>query len=498
MVTLLILDGFGLSNKKEGNAVAIAKTPNLDNLNQYPHTKLDASGEAVGLIPNQMGNSEVGHLNLGAGRIVYQDLPKINNEIRTGEIKNNKAFLEVIDHVKKNRSALHIMGLVSDGGVHSHISHLKAIIDLANEKGVNNVFIHAFMDGRDTFRDSGAEFIDNLLSYAKGKAKLASLTGRVYAMDRENRWDRIEKTYNMLVLGRADKFCDNPVKYLKECYSNNVFDEFIEPTKTQDFESMKNNDGIIFFNYRTDRARELTQAISQTNFNGFVRDKLQNICYCCMTEYSKDFSDVLVAYPPENISDNLSAIISQAGMNQFHVTETTKYAHVTFFFNGGIESPYPCEDRMLIDSYNVKNFADFPQMKAPEITEACIEAINSKKYDFILVNLSNPDMIGHTGDLDAAIKAIEVVDDCAGKIANACIEAGGDCIITADHGNAEEMIDAEGNVITSHTTNKVPLWLVSEKYRNVKLKEGVLANVAPTVLKLLEVKKPSNMIEPLF
>jgi len=425
-------------------------------------------------------------------------LPRINNDIKNDEFSKNKAINETIAHVKKNNSALHIMGLLSDGGVHSHIKHLQAIIDMAHEKGLSNIYVHAFMDGRDTLRDSGKFFVAEALRFMEGKAKLASLTGRVYAMDRENRWDRVEKAYNMLTKGQSVNSCNNAVDYLMKSYEDGVYDEFIEPTTTTDFRPIQNNDGVIFFNYRTDRARELTQAISQDGFSGFERQKLNNLCYCCMTEYSKDFKDVLIAYPPENIEDNLSAIISENGLKQFHVTETTKYAHVTFFFNGGIEYAYSGEERKLVDSYNVKNFAECPQMKAKEITSEAINAIRSHKYDFVLVNLSNPDMIGHTGDMEACVKAIEVVDKCAYQIAEACLEEGGDCIITADHGNAEEMVDDAGNIVTSHTTNKVPLWLVSENHKDVKLKIGALANVAPTVLKLLNINKPKTMIDPLF
>ena len=390
------------------------------------------------------------------------------------------------------------MGLLSDGGVHSHINHLKALVNMASNLGINEIYIHAFMDGRDTFRDSGIEFVKDIESFISDKAKLTSLCGRVYAMDRENRWDRVKKAYDMLIYGETVNVAKNAVTALKESYKAVVYDEFIEPTKLDGFKRIKDGDGVIFFNYRTDRARELTKAISQREFDKFETKKFINLCYCCMTEYSSDFKNVLIAYPPENIVDNLSAIISKNGLNQFHITETTKYAHVTFFFNGGIEKAYIGEDRKLIDSFNVKNFADTPQMKAPEITKEAINAIKSEKYDFILINLSNPDMLGHTGDLDATIKAIEVVDDCAYKIASACLEVGGDCIITADHGNAEEMMDEVGNVVTSHTTNKVPLWLVSEKHKNAKLQEGKLSNVAPTILKLLNLKIPNNMENSLF
>ena len=498
MVTLLILDGFGLNDKINGNAIMAQGIPNLKKLDAFPKTTLIASGEQVGLTDGQMGNSEVGHLNLGAGRIVYQDLPRINNDIKLGSFKKNEAINNAISHVKKNNSSLHVMGLLSDGGVHSHISHLKAIIDLSHENGLKNVYIHAFLDGRDTLRDSGIEFIRDIENYASGKAIIATICGRVYAMDRENRWDRVKKAYDMLMYGNAEFKFNSPVEAIENSYKNNVYDEFMEPTIIGSAHPIESGDSVIFFNYRTDRARELTNAISQKDFKEFEQKKLNDLCYCCMTEYSSDFEDVLVAYPPEKIQDNLSAVISENGLKQFHVTETTKYAHVTFFFNGGIEAAYPNEERVLVDSHNVKDFASVPEMKAPEITKLAINAIKSNKYDFIVINLSNPDMIGHTGDMDATVKAIECVDKCAYDIAMACLSVGGHCIITADHGNAEEMIDENGNPVTSHTTNPVPLWLVSEKYKGVKLKEGILANVAPTILKMLGIAHTKNMVEPLF
>ena len=438
-------------------------------------------------------------MNLGAGRVVYQDLPKISREIESGKFFENEAINKTIEHALKNNSSLHIMGLLSDGGVHSHITHLKAIVDLANKKGLQKVYLHAFLDGRDTLRNSGIGFVKDVEEYIRGKATIASLCGRVYAMDRENRWDRIKKAYDMLTLGKAECYFNSASEALTKSYKRDVFDEFVEPTIIGEKHLVKNNDSVIFFNYRTDRAREITKALTQDGFDGFKREKIKNLCYCCMTEYSADFKGVLVAYPPEKIHDNLSAIISKAGMKQFHTSETTKYAHVTFFFNGGIEEANPGEDRKLIDSYNVKNFAEVPEMRAPEITSEVLEAIKSHKYDFVLANISNPDMIGHTGNLDAAIKAIKVVDECVGKIAKTALEEGVDLIITADHGNCEEMIDENGNVLTQHTTNPVPVWIVSEKYKNKKLiSGGKLANIAPTVLKMLGLKNEKQMEKPLF
>lgn len=498
MVTLCILDGFGLSPKIEGNAIKLQGTPNLDKLMDYPYTTLDASGIAVGLSEGQMGNSEVGHLNLGAGKVVFQDLPKINRDIENGDFFKNSAFLKVIEHVNKNNSTLHLMGLLSDGGVHSHINHLKALIDLAETHNVKDIVVHVITDGRDTLRDSGKGFVEALESYIIGKARIGTISGRVYTMDRENRWERVKKSYDMYVFGKSEKHFENAVEAMEDSYLNGIYDEFIEPVTIGKPALILDNDGFIFFNYRTDRAREITNALTQNTFKEFEVKHIKNLMYCCMTEYSSDFKDVLIAYPPELIKENLSAIISKNGLKQFHTSETTKYAHVTFFFNGGIEKPNIGEDRKLIDSVDVKDFSSVPNMRAYEITDAVIEAIKSKKYSFILVNLSNPDMIGHTGNIPAAMQAIKVVDECAYKIAMESINAGGDCIITADHGNVEEMIDEKGNVLTQHTTNKVPLWMVSEKYKNVALEQGKLANIAPTILKLLNLTIPDFMEKSLF
>ena len=498
MVTLVILDGFGLNEKTEGNAIKLQGTPNLKKLSQFPYTTLVASGEGVGLNAGQMGNSEVGHLNLGAGRIVYQDLPRINNDISTGEFFKNSAFLKVFNHVKNNGSSLHLMGLLSNGGVHSHINHLKALVDFANNQGIKNVYIHAILDGRDTLRDSGINFVQEIEKHIAGKAKLVSICGRVYAMDRENRWERVKKAYDMLVYGKTEFKYNSATEALKQSYNNKVFDEFVEPTIIGGGKCVEDKDGLIFFNYRTDRAREITKSFTQSEFNEFEVKKFKNLCYCCMTEYDATFKNVLVAYPPEKIEMNLSHIISLNNLKQFHISETTKYAHVTFFFNGGIEKANVGEDRKLIDSIDVQDFSQVPQMRAREITQEVLKAMESGVYDFVLVNLSNPDMIGHTGNLNAAIEAIKICDECAYEIAQTALKLGGDCIITADHGNAEEMIDENGNVLTQHTTNPVPLWLVSNKYKNVKLKSGKLCNVAPTVLKLLNIKVPNFMEEPLF
>ncbi len=504
MVTLVILDGFGERKEKYGNAVKIQGTPNLNKLlKKYPNTLINASGEAVGLSKGQMGNSEVGHLNLGAGRIVYQDLTKINHEIDTGFFFKNTAFINAINHSIKNKSALHLMGLCSDGGVHSHINHLKALVKMAFLNGAKDVRLHLFLDGRDTLYNSGVDYVQMLNDYISNNGfdkniKIASLCGRVYAMDREKRYERVQKAYDMLVGNSNEQLKDVDSAFM-ESYGNKVYDEFFEPTALKNFKPISDDDAVIFFNFRSDRAREITEAFTEPGFNGFSTNKIKNLHFVTMTEYDDSLKNVIVAYPPEKIHDNLSAVISRAGFKQYHISETTKYAHVTFFFNGGIEEPYSGEDRKLIESENVLSFETVPDMKAYDITTDVLMKITENKYDFILVNLSNADMIGHTGNLDSAVKAINAVDKCAYSIALATLMAGGDCIITADHGNAEEMLNKNGEKLTSHTTNPVPFILVSEKYRKAKLKsKQKLANVSPTILKLLGIEIPNNMEEPIF
>lgn len=500
MVTLIILDGFGLRKKVFGNAILSAGTPKLDSLKErYFATTLKASGENVGLPKGQMGNSEVGHLTLGSGRVILQDLMKIDNEISTKNFFKNQSLIDAINHAKKNNSALHLMGLLSDGGVHSHINHLFAILDLAQEMGQEKVYIHPFLDGRDTPINSGEKYLKMLEERIKNtNFKVASLSGRVYAMDREKRYDRLEKAYKVLVLGEnySEK---SALESLKESYNKGIYDEFVEPVLIDKDGIISDNDSVIFFNFRSDRSREITDAITNEKFNHFKTKKLNDLMFSIMELYSEEFKHLNVIYPPEKIEDNLSAIISQNGLKQFHIAETTKYAHVTFFFNGGIEEPYKGEDRKLIESENTQDFSYFPKMKAIEITEETLDAIASAKYDFILVNFSNPDMVGHTGNFEATKEAIKCVDKCAYALALATLMTGGDCIITADHGNAEYMIDEKGNKVTSHTTNPVPLYFVSNKYKKVHLKKNKsIANIAPTVLKLLGLDIPATMEEPLF
>ncbi len=500
MVTLCILDGFGISKNEVGNAILAAGTPNLDELkNNYPYAQIEASGEAVGLPAGQMGNSEVGHLTIGAGRVVEQDLLHIDNEIKRGDFEKNEALIKAFEHAEENQSNLHLLGLLSSGGIHSKISHMFAILDAAKNYNIKNIYIHAITDGRDTAVDSGREFLKQTEEKIAGtNAKLATICGRVYAMDREKRFDRVEKAYNLYVYGEGESF-DSADEAISKSYENGVTDEFVEPIILEQNGTIKNGDSVIFFNYRSDRAREITFAFTDETFGEFKVEKFDKLLFTPMQEYAKELSHLNTIYPPKIIEDNLSRLVSDAGLKQFHISETTKYAHVTFFFSGGIEKQYEGETRKLIDSYNDKNFATHPKMRAEEITEELLKAIESKEYEFLLVNLSNPDMIGHTGDFEASKEAVDCCDKCAKLIADKTLEMGGDCIIIADHGNIEEMFDEQGTILTKHTTNPVPFMLISEKYKNVNLKQdGSLANVAPTVLELLNLPRPDTMVESMI
>ncbi|MBQ8425406.1 MAG: 2,3-bisphosphoglycerate-independent phosphoglycerate mutase [Clostridia bacterium] len=500
MVTLCILDGFGINEKKEGNAVALAGTPFLDELMaKYPNTQIEASGSAVGLPEGQMGNSEVGHLTIGGGRVIEQDLLHIDNQIKSGKFMTNEHLIKALSYVEQNGTDLHLIGLLSTGGIHSKMSHMFAILDAAKNYNIKNIYIHAITDGRDTAVTSGKDFIAETEQKIAGtNAKIATICGRVYAMDREKRWDRLQKAYNMYVYGEGEKF-NSSKEAIETSYSRDITDEFCEPMIIDENGTFKNGDAVIFYNYRSDRARELTFALTDPNFSEFKVEKFDKLLMTPMQEYAKELSHLNTLYPPKIIEDNLSCLVSNAGMKQYHIAETTKYAHVTFFFNGGIEKQYEGEDRQLIDSYNDKNFAAHPKMRAPEITEDLLRVISSKKYDFVLVNYSNPDMIGHTGDMEAAKEAVTCCDECAYKIAMETLKQGGECIIIADHGNCEEMVDEEGNVLTKHTINPVPFILVSDKNKDVKLKKGgSLANVAPTVLELLGIAKPDTMLDSMI
>ena len=499
LTMLMILDGFGENPNNEGNAVNLAKKPNIDKLRKIcPVSHIDASGAAVGLPDGQMGNSEVGHTNIGAGRIVYQKLTKITKSIEDGDFFSIPEFTEAIENVKKNNSKLHIMGLLSDGGVHSHQRHLYGLLELAKRKGLdNNVFIHAFMDGRDTLPASGEGYIQELQEKMKekGVGKIATLSGRYYAMDRDKRWDRVEKAYNALVKGEG-VLAKDPIQAIEESYQQEIFDEFVVPTvitdaNDQPLAKIENGDSVIFFNFRPDRARQLTRAIVDDKFDGFKTDKL-DIDFVCMTEYDDTMPNVKIAFKPEKLTNTFGEVVSNLGKKQLRIAETEKYAHVTFFFNGGREEPYPGEDRILVNSPKVATYDLQPEMSAYEVTEKVVEAINSEKYDTIILNFANTDMVGHTGNIDAAIKAVEAVDKCVGEIVEAVQKQNGVLLITADHGNAEQMIDYQtGEPLTSHTTNLVPLILVGME--NVELKDGRLCDLTPTMLDIMEEQKPKEM-----
>ena len=500
MVTLCILDGFGISKNEHGNAVTAAGTPLLDKLKEkYPNTQIEASGNAVGLPEGQMGNSEVGHLTIGGGRIIEQDLLHIDNEIKNGNFAKNPSLIKAFEYAQNNGTNLHLIGLLSPGGVHSKMSHMFAILDAAKKYNINNIYIHAITDGRDTAVTSGKDYLKETEEKIAGtNAKIATICGRIYAMDREKRYDRLQRAYNLYVYGQGEKFSSSS-EAIETSYSRNITDEFCEPMLIDENGTMKNGDSVIFYNYRSDRAREISFALTDPNFSEFKVEKLDKLLLTPMQEYAKELSHLNTIYPPKIIEDNLSCLVSNAGLKQYHIAETTKYAHVTFFFNGGIEKQYEGEDRQLIDSYNDKNFAVHPKMRAPEITDYLMDAIGSKKYGFVLVNYSNPDMIGHTGDFEAAKEAVSYCDECAYKVAMKTLEVGGECIIIADHGNCEEMIDENGNVLTQHTTNPVPFILVSDKNKNAKLRnDGSLANVAPTVLELLGISKPDTMADSMI
>lgn len=500
MITLVVLDGFGFSKQKLGNAIESQGTPNLDKLKkQYPHTLLEASGEFVGLPKGTMGGSEVGHLTMGAGRVVLQDLQEINNDIETGKFAKNPALNKALSHAEKNKGNLHIAGLFSDIGVHATLNHVYAILDHAKNFKIQNIYLHAFTDGRDSGTHDAAKYIEEFERKTAGtNARIATLVGRVYAMGREKRYDRLQVAYDMLFDGKGEHF-DTAMEAIKKSYADGETDEFVKPKIVGKDATIKDGDSFIFYNFRSDRARELTDAITNPDFKEFKTKKLSNFLFTAMKEYDKKQSHLNIMYPPTKIDDNLAAILSKNGKTQFHISETTKYAHVTFFFNGGNEKPYKGEERQLVDSINTPDFSNFPKMRAPEITEGVLNAIASAKYDFILVNFSNPDMIGHTGNFGSTKKAIEYIDKCAYAVALATLMAGGECIITADHGNAEFMFDKKGNKITTHTCNKVPFILVSRKHRKAKLKKNKsIANIASTILKLMDLPAPATYFEPLF
>ena len=496
-VMLMILDGFGINPNEKGNAVAIANTPNIDKLKKtWPTTIIHTSGLDVGLPEGQMGNSEVGHTNIGAGRIVYQDLTRITKSIQDGDFFSIKEFSDAIDNCKKNNSNLHIMGLLSDGGVHSHIRHLIALLEFAKRKDFENVYVHCFMDGRDTPPTSGEGYIAKLEEKMKekGVGKIATIEGRFYAMDRDKRWNRVKEAYDAMVNGVGEE-ATSAVGAIEASYQKEVFDEFVKPTVIRNGDSpvatIKDNDSVIFFNFRPDRAREITRTLVDKDFNEFETKKM-NLFFVCFTQYDETMPNVKIAFKPETLVNTFGEYISKKGLKQLRIAETEKYAHVTFFFNGGEEKEYEGEDRILVPSPKVETYDLKPEMSALEVTDKVVEAINSGKYDSIILNYANPDMVGHTGSLEAAVKAVETIDGCVGKVVEAIEKQNGVLIITADHGNAEQMIDYKtGEPQTAHTTNPVPLILVG--LEGVKLKEGKLADLAPTMLDIMGLEKPQEM-----
>ena len=495
---LMIIDGYGINNNEKGNAVIAADTPNLDKLNKTcPTTEIFTSGLKVGLPEGQMGNSEVGHTNIGAGRIVYQQLTKITKSIEDGDFFSIPEFVSAIENCKKNNSKLHIMGLVSDGGVHSHIRHLYGLLEMAKRKDFEDVYVHCFLDGRDTPPASAEEYIMQLESKMKQKGigKIASVSGRFYAMDRDKRWDRIQKVYDAIVNGVGER-SSTAIGAIEDSYQKEIFDEFVEPTLIasgdKNVVTIGPKDSVIFFNFRPDRAREISRVLVDTSFNEFETRKDLDLYFVCMTEYDQALPNVNVAFKPERLVNTFGEYISNKGLTQLRIAETEKYAHVTFFFNGGEEKQYPGEDRILVPSPKVLTYDLQPEMSEPEVTEKVVEAINSGKYDAIILNYANSDMVGHTGSLEAAAKALEAVDDGVGKVVEAIKKNGGVLLVTADHGNSEQMIDyVTGEPHTAHTTNPVPLILYGME--NTKLKPGKLADLAPTMLDIMGLEKPEEM-----
>ena len=499
-VVLMVLDGYGLNDNPEGNAIAMAKTPVMDSLmKDYPFVKGAASGLAVGLPDGQMGNSEVGHMNIGAGRIIYQDLTRITKAIEDGDFFENKGLLTAIENCKKNNSDLHLWGLLSDGGVHSHITHLYGLLEMAKKHGLTNVYVHAFLDGRDTPPASGKDYIEQLEAKMQeiGVGKIASISGRYYAMDRDNNWDRIEKAYNAMVLGDGQK-AGSVTEAIDASYANDVTDEFVVPTVIEadgkPVATVKENDSVIFFNFRPDRARELTRAFCMDEFDGFERGARKNVAYICFTEYDATIPNKEVAFKKVELKNTFGEYLAAHGMKQARIAETEKYAHVTFFFNGGVEEPNEGEDRILVKSPKVATYDLQPEMSAPEVCDKLCAAIRSEKYDVIVINFANPDMVGHTGILEAAIKAVETVDTCVGKAVDAIKEVNGQLFICADHGNAEQLVDYEtGAPFTAHTTNPVPFILVNAD-PSYKLREnGCLADIIPTLIELMGMEQPAEM-----
>lgn len=513
-VGLIILDGWGITQPYSGNAISQAKTSVFNELlSKYPAMTLRASGEAVGLPWSENGNSEVGHLNLGLGRILYQDLPRINKEISENTFYQNQAILNAIKHVKKEKSNLHLLGLISNGCVHSSNEHLQALIALCKEEKIDNVYVHAILDGRDTPYNSGQNFIKDIIRNFDeyGLGKIATISGRFYAMDRDNRWDRIEKAYLAMVAGKGNK-SETPQRALEESYDKKIYDEEFVPTVINEYGKpvalIKDNDAVIFFNFRSDRAREITKAIVLPSFDKFERPKyIKNLLFVCFTEYEKNLP-VEIAFPYQPVNNTLGEVLSNNNLKQLRIAETEKYAHVTYFFNGGVEAVFKGEDRELVPSPHVASYDLKPEMSAVEVTDKLVKQINSDIYDFFLVNFANVDMVGHTGNLKAAIKAIEAVDKCLGRVIKSVLAKDGVVMITADHGNAEDMFNVQtGSIDKEHSTNPVPLIIVGSRYEGLNLggqdapggdlsllkPQGILSDIAPTILKIMGIEKPEEM-----
>ena len=491
---LLIMDGYGLGTEDQGNAIHRAKTPELDRLIALnPHTTLSASGEDVGLPAGQMGNSEVGHTNIGAGRVVFQDLPRITNAVKDGSFFENEVLLRTYDGCRGRGGALHIMGLLSNGGVHSHTEHFWAAVELAKRRGLERVYIHAFLDGRDVSPTSGAGFVQEAVDKCAeiGVGSVATVMGRFYAMDRDKRWDRLQRAYNAIVCGEG-KIASDPAAAVRESYEAGVTDEFVEPVICDESGMLSPGDAVLFMNFRPDRAREITRVLTDPDFTDVDRKKgFFPVDYVCMTQYDESLTNVAIAYPPEEIEGTFGEYVSELGLRQLRIAETEKYAHVTFFFNGGVERVSKGEDRVLIPS--PKQFPTYdliPEMSANAVADECAARIRSGEYDVVICNLANCDMVGHTGDMTAAIKAVETVDACVGRITAAVAEMGGVCLITADHGNADSMLAPDGSPNTAHTTNLVPLIITGA---DVTLQPGRLADIAPTMLELMGLQKPAQM-----
>jgi len=503
---IIIMDGYGLNPDANGNAISMDGSKYVTELiAKYPSASLGASGLSVGLPDGQMGNSEVGHLNMGAGRIVYQDLTKITKSIQDGDFFSNPALVKAMDNAAKNGKQLHLWGLLSDGGVHSHITHLYALLEMAKRRGVPQTFVHGFMDGRDVSPTSGVHFAEALQAEMDkiGYGKIASLCGRYYAMDRDNNWDRVEKAYDMLTLGNGVQ-AENAAQALIESYERGVTDEFVLPTNIVEngkpVALVQEGDSVIFFNFRPDRARELTRAFSQKEFvvpkgTAFERKTgYLNLTYVCFTVYDAAYTDVEIAFPKQSMHNTLGEYLAKQGKKQLRIAETEKYAHVTFFFNGGVEQPNENEVRVLINSPKVATYDLQPKMSAPEVTEKVLSELDSGEYDVMILNYANCDMVGHTGVIPAAVKAVHTVDECVKKVTDKILSMGGSALLTADHGNADRMLDTDGSPFTAHTTNPVPVVLVSERYKHATLrKDGILADLAPTLLEVMGLPVPEEM-----